>query len=86
MRAKRSSGGSPTVPSSLTKGQNGALATNDIIVTVALTAAADLSALLVKADGKVRSDNDFVFFNQPTAPGARLHDGFIAVGTGPHTR
>ncbi|WP_338079816.1 vWA domain-containing protein [Antrihabitans stalactiti] len=67
------------MPSSLTKGQNGALATNDIIVTVALTAAADLSALLVKADGKVRSDNDFVFFNQPTAPGARLHDGALSL-------
>ncbi|MEV6179257.1 TerD family protein [Streptomyces sp. NPDC052015] len=39
-------------------------------VTVELTAegdAVDLSALLVTADGKVRSDDDLVFYNQPSA-------------------
>ena len=67
------------MPSSLTKGQNGSITANDIVVTVGLTAAADMSALLVRADGKVRSDNDFVFFNQPTAPGASLHDGSLSL-------
>jgi len=33
----------------------------------------DVSALITDDGGKVRGDADFVFFNQPTAPGARLH-------------
>ena len=53
----------------LVKGQNGPLTANPAIVTVNVAAAADLSALLVKADGKVRSDADFIFFNQTTGPG-----------------
>ncbi|WP_167376826.1 TerD family protein, partial [Streptomyces niveiscabiei] len=32
----------------------------------------DVSALITDDGGKVRGDADFVFFNQPTAPGARL--------------
>ena len=28
----------------------------------------DVSAFLLKADGKVRSDEDFIFYNQPTTP------------------
>ncbi|PWG11451.1 stress protein [Streptomyces sp. V2] len=32
----------------------------------------DISALITDDGGKVRGDADFVFFNQPTAPGARL--------------
>ncbi|PTR22990.1 stress response protein SCP2 [Rhodococcus sp. OK519] len=63
------------MPQELTKGQNAALAVNDVVVSIALAAAADLSALLVTADGKVRSDEDFVFFNQPTGPGVRLQPG-----------
>ncbi|NMN95607.1 TerD family protein [Antrihabitans stalactiti] len=59
----------------LTKGQNGPIAVNDVVVSVQLTAPADLSALLVKENGKVRSDADFVFFNQPTGPGVRLQPG-----------
>ncbi len=49
----------------LSKGQNGPLTASDVVVSLELTTPADLSALLVKADGKVRSDADFVFFNQP---------------------
>ncbi|MGQ4597979.1 TerD family protein [Nocardia sp. R6R-6] len=56
----------------LAKGQNGPLATNDVVISVQLTAPADLSALLVTERGKVRSDADFVFFNQPTGPGVNL--------------
>ena len=32
----------------------------------------DVSALITDDSGKVRGDGDFVFYNQPTAPGARL--------------
>ncbi|WP_201265246.1 TerD family protein [Rhodococcus sp. P1Y] len=60
---------------SLTKGQNGPISAGDVVVSVQLTAPADLSALLVGANGKVRSDADFVFFNQPTGPGVRLVPG-----------
>ena len=36
----------------------------------------DVSALLLGADGKVRSDHDFVFYNQPaTADGSVAHTG-----------
>ncbi|WP_174552896.1 TerD family protein, partial [Nocardia amamiensis] len=56
----------------LAKGQNGPLATNDVVISVQLAAPADLSALLVTERGKVRSDADFVFFNQPTGPGVNL--------------
>ncbi|WP_241383736.1 TerD family protein [Rhodococcus sp. CH91] len=63
------------MPTSLSKGQNGPLSASDVVVSLELTTPADLSALLVKADGKVRSDADFVFFNQPTGPGVRLVPG-----------
>ncbi|MFD6155295.1 TerD family protein [Nocardia sp. NPDC060256] len=56
----------------LAKGQNGPLATNDVVVSIQLTAPADLSALLVTEQGKVRTDADFVFFNQPSGPGVNL--------------
>ncbi|NNH70546.1 stress protein [Nocardia uniformis] len=56
----------------LAKGQNGPLGTTDVVISVQVAAAADLSALLVTERGKVRSDADFVFFNQPNGPGVRL--------------
>ncbi|CAM3845473.1 TerD family protein [Mycolicibacterium frederiksbergense] len=59
----------------LSKGQNGPLSTNDLLISVDLSAPADLSALLVADTGKVRSDADFVFFNQPVGPGVRLQPG-----------
>lgn len=59
----------------LAKGQNGPITVNNVVVSVQLSAPADLSALLVTGDGKVRTDADFVFFNQPTGPGVRLAPG-----------
>ncbi|RRQ28489.1 stress protein [Rhodococcus sp. Eu-32] len=59
----------------MVKGQNGPISASDVIVSVQLTAPADLSALLVTSTGKVRSDADFVFFNQPQGPGVRLVPG-----------
>ncbi|MGW6422301.1 TerD family protein [Nocardia sp. NPDC055053] len=42
--------------------------------------AVDVSAVLVTADGRVRSDADFVFFNNPAAPGVRLEsDAVVSV-------
>ncbi|WP_256991999.1 TerD family protein, partial [Rhodococcoides fascians] len=59
----------------LSKGQNGPLTVGDVVVSIALAVPADLSALLVTDAGKVRTDADFVFFNQPTGPGVRLEPG-----------
>lgn len=59
----------------LSKGQNGPLTVADVVVSIALAVPADLSALLVTDAGKVRTDADFVFFNQPTGPGVRLEPG-----------
>ncbi|MFC9294070.1 TerD family protein [Streptomyces sp. NPDC057011] len=43
----------------------------------------DVSALLLAAAGKVRSDDDFVFYNQPAHPsGAVRHEGRRQDGTG----
>lgn len=42
----------------------------------------DLSVLITGEDGKVAGDGDFVFFNQPSAPGARLHGDTVTVRPG----
>jgi stress response protein SCP2 len=63
------------VGTALVKGQNGPVAAAAVVVSVRVTAAADLSALLVTESGRVRSDADFVFFNQPNAPGVELRTG-----------
>ncbi|NDU71672.1 stress protein [Actinomadura sp. DSM 109109] len=39
----------------------------------------DLSALITGDDRKVSGDHDFVFYNQPSAPGARLGAGVVMV-------
>ncbi|MEV0095894.1 CAP domain-containing protein [Streptomyces sp. NPDC050738] len=39
----------------------------------------DLSVLITDDSGKVSGDGDFVFYNQPTAPGARLGEGTVSV-------
>ncbi|WP_185757238.1 AIM24 family protein [Nocardia bhagyanarayanae] len=44
-------------------------------VTVTCTAPVDVSALLLNAAGRVRSDGDFVFFNQPVGPGVNYRHG-----------
>ncbi|MRH86458.1 stress protein [Nocardia sp. SYP-A9097] len=59
----------------LVKGQNGSLNVNDVVISVQIAAPADLSALLVTEHGKVRTDADFVFFNQPSGPGVNLQPG-----------
>ncbi|WP_181720641.1 vWA domain-containing protein [Nocardia gipuzkoensis] len=59
----------------LIKGQNGALDMARVLVSVRTEAPVDVSALLVTEAGRVRSDADFVFFNQPSAPGVTLDQG-----------
>ncbi|WP_426567607.1 CAP domain-containing protein [Streptomyces canus] len=44
----------------------------DGALTVRVPGPYDVSALVTDDSGKVRGDGDFVFYNQPTAPGARL--------------
>ncbi|MHA5047690.1 CAP domain-containing protein [Streptomyces sp. SD15] len=41
-------------------------------LTIRVPGPFDVSALITDDSGKVRGDGDFVFYNQPTAPGARL--------------
>lgn len=55
----------------LAKGANAPLPPGPVAVRVSAAAPVDISALLVTAAGKVRGDADFVFYNQPTAPGVR---------------
>ena len=72
----------------LVKGQNRPLPAGDLLITVRVAAAVDLSALSVTGRGKVRSDEDFVFYNHPVGQGVRLIDGpdgpgsVLAVATG----
>ncbi|MFE0255851.1 CAP domain-containing protein [Streptomyces sp. NPDC059010] len=48
-------------------------------VTVRVPGPFDVSALVTDDSGKVRGDADFVFYNQPSAPGARLHGSALTV-------
>jgi stress response protein SCP2 len=66
----------------LAKGANAPLTSTSVTATVEVAAAADLSALLVTEDGKVRSDADFVFYNQPQATGVRYRADGVDVDPG----
>ena len=66
----------------LTKGQNTSLAAGRILVAVEVSLPADISALLVTGNGKVRTDADFIFYNQPAGPGVTLRP---AAGATPAT-
>jgi stress response protein SCP2 len=46
-----------------------------VTVDVAAPVRLDVSGLLLTGDGKVRSDDDFVFYNQPSAPGVTYRSG-----------
>ena len=56
----------------LSKGANCPLPVPSAQVAVGASEPLDIAALLVTQSGKVRSDDDFVFYNQPTGPGVRL--------------
>ncbi|MGG7568724.1 VWA domain-containing protein [Streptomyces sirii] len=58
---------------SLLKGQNAALMEGQVAFTVAAAKpAVDVSALLLGSNGKVRSDNDLVFYNHPAQDGVTV--------------
>ncbi|MFF9038181.1 CAP domain-containing protein [Streptomyces sp. NPDC014892] len=48
-------------------------------LTIRVPGPFDVSALVTDDTGKVRGDADFVFYNQPTAPGARLAGDTLTV-------
>ncbi|MFD3743680.1 TerD family protein [Nocardia sp. NPDC058633] len=56
----------------LTKGANTSIPANEVRVTVIAATSVDIAALLLTTTGKVRSDSDFVFYNQPVAPGVEV--------------
>lgn len=58
---------------SLLKGENAALSTGPVTFTVTATGlSADVSALLLGPNGKVRSDEDLVFYNHPRHAGVSI--------------
>ncbi|WP_327257424.1 TerD family protein [Streptomyces sp. NBC_01244] len=59
----------------MTPGSNLPLNAVRVTVDVAAPVRLDVSALLLGADGKVRSDADFIFFNQPSGPGVTYRSG-----------
>ncbi|MFE6925513.1 AIM24 family protein [Nocardia sp. NPDC057663] len=59
----------------LAPGENRPAPGDELTVTVASSASVDVSALLLNSAGVVRSDDDFVFFNQPTGPGVVYRHG-----------
>ncbi|MFD6228503.1 TerD family protein [Streptomyces sp. NPDC060232] len=59
----------------MTPGSNLPLNAVRVTVDVAAPVRLDVSALLLTADGKVRSDADFIFFNQPSGPGVTYRSG-----------
>ncbi|MET9573972.1 CAP domain-containing protein [Streptomyces massasporeus] len=57
----------------------GNLALPDDTVTIRVPGPFDVSALVTDDGGRVRDDGDFVFYNQPTAPGAALRGDALTV-------
>ncbi|MFJ2438654.1 TerD family protein [Streptomyces anulatus] len=59
----------------MTPGSNIPLSAARVAVDVAAPVRLDVSGLLLTADGKVRSDDDFIFYNQPSGPGVTYRSG-----------
>ncbi|URM91815.1 TerD family protein [Streptomyces sp. MRC013] len=59
----------------MTPGSNIPLSAARVAVDVAAPVRLDVSGLLLTVRGKVRSDDDFVFYNQPSAPGVTHRSG-----------
>ncbi|MCS0603247.1 TerD family protein [Streptomyces sp. LP11] len=59
----------------MTPGSNIPLPTARVTVDVAAPVRLDVSGLLLTGDGKVRSDDDFIFYNQPAGPGVTYRSG-----------
>ncbi|MFE7764549.1 TerD family protein [Streptomyces sp. NPDC057438] len=59
----------------MTPGSNIPLPVTRVAVDVSAPVRLDVSGLLLTVDGKVRSDDDFIFYNQPTGPGVTYRSG-----------
>ncbi|MDT0437716.1 MULTISPECIES: TerD family protein [Streptomyces] len=59
----------------MTPGSNIPLSVARVVVDVAAPVRLDVSGLLLTGDGKVRSDDDFIFYNQPSGPGVTYRSG-----------
>ncbi|MER6222988.1 TerD family protein [Streptomyces sp. 900105755] len=59
----------------MTPGSNIPLPVSRVAVDVAAPVRLDVSGLLLTGDGKVRSDDDFIFYNQPGGPGVTYRSG-----------
>lgn len=59
----------------MTPGSNIPLSVARVAVDVAAPVRLDVSGLLISANGKVRSDADFIFYNQPNGPGVTYRSG-----------
>jgi stress response protein SCP2 len=59
----------------MTPGSNIPLSAARVTVDVSAPVRLDVSGLLLTADGKVRSDDDFIFYNQPVGPGVNHASG-----------
>ncbi|WP_306328372.1 TerD family protein [Streptomyces venezuelae] len=59
----------------MTPGSNIPLTAARVAVDVAAPVRLDVSGLLLGANGKVRSDDDFIFYNQPSGPGVTYRSG-----------
>ncbi|WP_211270716.1 TerD family protein [Streptomyces yerevanensis] len=59
----------------MTPGSNIPLPVARVTVDVTAPVRLDVSGLLLTADGKVRSDDDFIFYNQATGPGVTYRSG-----------
>ncbi|MGW6865136.1 VWA domain-containing protein [Streptomyces sp. NPDC054901] len=63
---------------SLRKGENAALPTERTLLSVAVEGlSADVSALLLGHDGRVRGDHDLVFYNHPVQDGVSVADAAV---------
>ncbi|MFJ3128226.1 TerD family protein [Streptomyces sp. NPDC086993] len=59
----------------MTPGSNIPLSAARVAVDVSAPVRLDVSGLLLTVDGKVRSDDDFIFYNQPAGPGVTYRSG-----------
>lgn len=59
----------------MTPGSNIPLSAPRVAVDVTAPVRLDVSGLLLTAHGKVRSDDDFIFYNQPSGPGVTYRSG-----------
>lgn len=59
----------------MTPGSNIPLSAARVAVDVSAPVRLDVSGLLLTVDGKVRSDDDFIFYNQPNGPGVTYRSG-----------